>query len=146
MWHSISHRVRITDLVTRTTLIKPSSYVLCTGSGILGVSIGLNALSTHAACTVWWSLIATIVVAACASVRTFQNIGWLTWAGFISIFTAVLIVVYASSQSTRLKCSVLMMSSTVSALLLAIVQLRHLRLVLMSLAITRLRTRHSREG
>lgn len=34
------------------------AYVLCAGSGILGVSIGLNALSTHAACTVWWSFIA----------------------------------------------------------------------------------------
>jgi hypothetical protein len=28
------------------------AYVLCAGSGILGGSIGLNALSTHAACTV----------------------------------------------------------------------------------------------
>lgn len=50
------------------------AYVLCTGSGILGVSIGLNALSTHAACTVWWSFLATIVVAAAASVRTFNKV------------------------------------------------------------------------
>jgi hypothetical protein len=28
------------------------AYILCAGSGILGVSIALNALSTHAACTV----------------------------------------------------------------------------------------------
>jgi hypothetical protein len=53
------------------------AYVLCTGSGILGVSIALNALSNHAACTVWWSFIATIVVIATASVRKFQKIGWL---------------------------------------------------------------------
>lgn len=53
------------------------AYVLCTGSGILGVSIALNALSSHAACTVWWSFIATIVVIATASVRKFQKIGWL---------------------------------------------------------------------
>ncbi|KAK5009548.1 hypothetical protein LTR28_000485 [Elasticomyces elasticus] len=70
-----------------------AAYVLCTGSGILGVSIGLNALSHHAACTVWWSFIATVAVATTASVRTFHNIGWLTWAGFASIFTAVFIVV-----------------------------------------------------
>lgn len=31
------------------------AYVLCSGSGIIGVSVGLNALSTHAACTVWWA-------------------------------------------------------------------------------------------
>jgi len=50
---------------------------------------------------VWWSLIATIVVAACASVRKFHQIGWLTWAGFASIFTAVLIVVIAVTVRDR---------------------------------------------
>ena len=77
------------------------AYVLCAGSGILGVSVGLNALSTHATCTVWWSLIATIVVIACASFRKFHQIGWLTWAGFISIFIAVFIVVVAVTQRDR---------------------------------------------
>jgi hypothetical protein len=77
------------------------AYVLCAGSGILGVSIGLNALSSHAACTVWWSLIATIVIAATASIRKFHNIGWLAWAGFLSIFTAVLIVVIAVTTLDR---------------------------------------------
>lgn len=69
------------------------AYVLCAGSGIIGVSTGLNALSTHAACTVWWSFIAAIVIAACASFRKMHQIGWLTWAGFLSIFAAVFIIV-----------------------------------------------------
>ena len=56
------------------------AYVLCAGSGILGVSIGLNALSDHATCTVWWSFIAAAVVAALASFPKFHQIGWLTWA------------------------------------------------------------------
>jgi Transmembrane amino acid transporter protein len=77
------------------------AYVLCSGSGILGVSVGLNALSTHAACTVWWSFIATIVVTVAASVRKFHQIGWLTWAGFISIFIAVFIVVVAVTTQDR---------------------------------------------
>jgi hypothetical protein len=77
------------------------AYVLCTGSGILGVSIGLNALSTHAACTVWWSFIATVIVAVAASVRKFHSIGWLTWAGFASIFVAVLIVVIGVTTRDR---------------------------------------------
>ncbi|KAK5712446.1 hypothetical protein LTR15_012026 [Elasticomyces elasticus] len=77
------------------------AYVLCTGSGILGVSIGLNALSHHAACTVWWAFLAYVVVAACASVRKFEKFGWLTWAGFISIFTAVFIVVIAVTLRDR---------------------------------------------
>ncbi|KAF4629362.1 hypothetical protein G7Y89_g8785 [Cudoniella acicularis] len=49
------------------------AYILCAGSGILGVSIGLNALSTHAACT----------------------------AGFVSIFLAVFIVVVAITTLDR---------------------------------------------
>lgn len=77
------------------------AYVLCAGSGILGVSIGLNALSTHAACTVWWSFLATIVVAATASVRKFHTLSWLTWAGFASIFIAVFIVVIAVTTLDR---------------------------------------------
>lgn len=56
------------------------AYVLCAGAGILGVSIGLNALSDHAACTVIWSFIATVVIIACASLPKFHQIGWLTWA------------------------------------------------------------------
>ena len=77
------------------------AYVLCAGSGILGVSIGLNALSTHGACTVWFSFVATVIVAGCASVRKFYSIGWLTWAGFISIFAAVFIVVIAVTTRDR---------------------------------------------
>lgn len=64
-------------------------------------SSGLNALSEHAACTVYWALIATVLVAATASVRKFHDIGWLTWAGFISIFAAVFIVVVAVTQLDR---------------------------------------------
>ncbi|KAL1303196.1 hypothetical protein AAFC00_006618 [Neodothiora populina] len=77
------------------------AYVLCTGSGIIGVSTALNALSHHAACTVWWSFIATIVVALTASVRKFHQIGFLTWAGFASIFVAVLIIVIAVTTRDR---------------------------------------------
>jgi hypothetical protein len=78
-----------------------AAYVLCTGSGILGVSIGINALSTHAACSVWWGLLATFCVAATASVRKFHTIGWLTWVGFASIFVAVFIVVIAVTTLDR---------------------------------------------
>jgi uncharacterized membrane protein YhaH (DUF805 family) len=77
------------------------AYVLCSGSGILGVSIGLNALSTHATCTVAYAFVATVVVVACASVRKFHQIGWLTWAGFASIFVAVFIVVVAVTRTDR---------------------------------------------
>ncbi|KAG9742746.1 amino acid transporter, partial [Aureobasidium melanogenum] len=43
------------------------AYVILTGSGIVGVSIGINALSHHGACTVWWAVLATFFVALAAS-------------------------------------------------------------------------------
>lgn len=77
------------------------AYVLSAGAGIIGVATGLNALSHHAACTVWWAFIATIVIACAASIRKLQGIGWLTYAGFTSIYVAVLIVVIAVTQRDR---------------------------------------------
>ncbi|KAG9248037.1 hypothetical protein BJ878DRAFT_580359 [Calycina marina] len=74
------------------------AYV-CADSSILSVSIGLNVLSTHAVCTVWWWFIAATVIALMASVRKFDNIGWVTWSGCISIFAAVFIVVIAVTTS-----------------------------------------------
>jgi hypothetical protein len=53
------------------------AYVLCAGSGIVGLAVGFNALSDHAACTVWWAFLAYVAVVACASVRKFEKIGWL---------------------------------------------------------------------
>lgn len=76
-------------------------YVLVTGSGIIGVSTALNALSHHSACTVWWSLIGAVVIIATASVRKLQHVGWLTYAGFISIYAAVLIVVIGVTTRDR---------------------------------------------
>ncbi|KAJ5710656.1 hypothetical protein N7488_004812 [Penicillium malachiteum] len=76
-------------------------YVLVTSSGIIGVSTALNALSHHAACTVWWSFIAMVVTVALASARKFTHIGWITYAGFVSIYIAVLIVVIGVTTRDR---------------------------------------------
>ncbi|KAL2414726.1 Transmembrane transporter [Exophiala dermatitidis] len=77
------------------------AFMLAAGSGILGVTVGLNALSGHAICTVWWSFIATIVVAAIACTRKFEKMSWLTLVGFISIFIAVFIVVVGVTTLDR---------------------------------------------
>ncbi|PKY04508.1 amino acid transporter [Aspergillus campestris IBT 28561] len=84
-----------------TGLLFIIAYILVTGSGIIGVSTALNALSHHAACTVWWSLIATVVTIATASIRKLQHVGWLTYAGFLSIYIAVLIVVIGVTTVDR---------------------------------------------
>lgn len=77
------------------------AYVLCTGSGIVGLSVAFNTLSEHSACTVWWSFLAMVIITAAASVRTLRNIGWLTWVGFVSIFAAILIVVIGVTLRDR---------------------------------------------
>lgn len=77
------------------------AYVLCSGTGIVGLSVAFNALSDHAACTVWWAFLSMVIITAAASIRTLRNIGWLTWVGFLSIFLAVFIVVVGVTTVDR---------------------------------------------
>ncbi|KAI1875600.1 uncharacterized protein JN550_001886 [Neoarthrinium moseri] len=77
------------------------AYILCTGSGIVGLSVAFNALSDHAACTVWWGFLSFVIITAAASIRTLRNIGWLTWVGFFSIFIAILVVVIGVTTLDR---------------------------------------------
>ena len=69
------------------------TYAIVAASGIFGASVGLNALSNHAVCTNYFMLVAAVAVFILASLRKFEKIAWLTWAGFISVFVAVFIVV-----------------------------------------------------
>lgn len=69
------------------------TYAIVGASGIFGASVGLNALSNHAICTNYFMLVSTALVFILASVRKFEKIAWLTWAGFASVFVAVFIVV-----------------------------------------------------
>lgn len=77
------------------------AWVLCSGSGILGLSIAFNVFSSHGACTVAFSFVSAVLVAIAASVRRFHEMGYLTTAGFISIFLAVFIVVVAVTTLDR---------------------------------------------
>jgi hypothetical protein len=60
---------------------------------MVGVSTALNALSNHSLCTDYFSVIAAIMVGICASMRKFEKLAFITWAGFASVFIAVFIVV-----------------------------------------------------
>ncbi|RAH47862.1 putative neutral amino acid permease [Aspergillus brunneoviolaceus CBS 621.78] len=77
------------------------TYVITAASGVIGVSAAFNALSLHSLCTVWFSVIATVIIALCASVRKFSHIGWLTWVGFFSILAAVFIIVIGVTTLDR---------------------------------------------
>ncbi|OBT81973.1 hypothetical protein VE02_09322 [Pseudogymnoascus sp. 03VT05] len=76
-------------------------WVFVSGSGILGISIALNAVSTHGACTAVFATIAAILGFAFSSVRTLGRITWLAWIGLPCILTAVMIVTIAVSIQDR---------------------------------------------
>ena len=55
---------------------------------MVGTSIALNAVSSHAACTAIFVAIAAIVGFALASIQTLGYITWPAWIGVTSIITA----------------------------------------------------------
>ncbi|GMG07211.1 unnamed protein product [Aspergillus oryzae] len=63
-------------------------WIFVAGSGILGISIGLNAVSTHGACTAIFVAVAAILGFACSSIRTLGKITWLAWIGLPCILIA----------------------------------------------------------
>lgn len=63
-------------------------YIFVTGSAVLSVSVGLNALSRHAACTAVFVVVAAVVGFAFSSIRTLDRIAWLAWVGVTCIVTS----------------------------------------------------------
>ncbi|KAK4549995.1 hypothetical protein LTR36_002962 [Oleoguttula mirabilis] len=76
-----------------TDILYIITWILCAGVSTLGLSVALNAVSKHATCSVVFGFVAYIVIASVASVRKIQHLGWVTWVGFGSMVTAILIVV-----------------------------------------------------
>ena len=55
---------------------------------MLSISIGLNALSTHAACTAIFVAVAAVIGGGFASIQTLAQMSWLAWLGLACILTA----------------------------------------------------------
>ncbi|KAI5451060.1 hypothetical protein NCC49_002548 [Naganishia albida] len=62
------------------------------GSGMLGISIALNAISMHGTCTAVFVAIAALLVFAISSIQTLEKLSWISWAGVISITVSLMIV------------------------------------------------------
>ncbi|KAH6688454.1 transmembrane amino acid transporter protein-domain-containing protein [Plectosphaerella plurivora] len=71
------------------------------GSGMLGISIGLNAISTHAVCTAVFVAVAAIAAFLLCSIRTLGKISWLAWVGLVAIVASVLTVTIAVAVQDR---------------------------------------------
>ncbi|CAI7666337.1 unnamed protein product [Penicillium bialowiezense] len=76
-------------------------WIFVAGSGMLSLSIALNAVSNHATCTAAYVAVAAIAGISFASIRTLGRISWLAWIGLVAIVTAVLIVTIAVGVQGR---------------------------------------------
>lgn len=55
---------------------------------MLSISVALNALSVHGACTAIFVAVAAIVTFSVASIQTLGRISFIAWAGAASIIVA----------------------------------------------------------
>lgn len=65
-----------------------ADMIFIAGSGMLGVATGLNALSSHGACTAVFVAVAAIIGFSLGSIQTLGRISWLAWVGVVCILTA----------------------------------------------------------
>lgn len=63
-------------------------WVFTGAAAISGISVALNALSDHGACTAIFVGVAAIAGGLLASIQTFGRISWLAWVGITCILTA----------------------------------------------------------
>lgn len=64
------------------------AYTFTSGGGMLGLSIALNALSEHGACTAVFVAVIAAVSIGLSSIQTLGRIQGLAWAGVVSIVVA----------------------------------------------------------
>ncbi|KAJ4125849.1 hypothetical protein NW765_001623 [Fusarium oxysporum] len=76
-------------------------WIFVAGSGMLGISIGLNAVSLHGTCTAVFVAVAAICGFLLASVRTLGRISMLAWVGLVCIMTAIFTVTIAVGVQDR---------------------------------------------
>ncbi|EEU43545.1 uncharacterized protein NECHADRAFT_104917 [Fusarium vanettenii 77-13-4] len=76
-------------------------WIFVAGSGMLGISIALNAVSTHGACTAIFVAVAAIIGFGLASIQTLGRISWLAWVGLVCLLTAIFTVTIAVGVQDR---------------------------------------------
>ncbi|RGP78385.1 hypothetical protein FLONG3_3521 [Fusarium longipes] len=77
------------------------NWVFVAGAGMLSLSIALNAVSSHGACTAIFIAVAAVLGFVLSSIRTLGKMSWLAWVGVISIVIAVLMVTIATGVQDR---------------------------------------------
>lgn len=68
---------------------------------MLSLSVCLNALSLHGTCTAVFVAVAAVAAGLIASIQTLGKIKFIGWAGVVSIFAALLVLVIACGIQDR---------------------------------------------
>jgi hypothetical protein len=76
-------------------------YVLCVASAILSISVALNALSNHGACSAVFTLVGMVMTIMFASIRTWKSMTWPLAICFFCVMAAVLAVIIGAAQLSR---------------------------------------------
>jgi hypothetical protein len=91
-WHFSCVRNPLSSICSRQCAIVLTSvftdWVFVSGSAILSISIGLNAVSGHAICTAVFVAVAAVATFVLSSIPTLSKISWLAAAGAISILVS----------------------------------------------------------
>ncbi|WWC89631.1 uncharacterized protein L201_004556 [Kwoniella dendrophila CBS 6074] len=66
------------------------TLILSAGSGMLALSVALNAVTVHGTCTVVFVAVAAIIVAILSSIQTLGKLGWVGFVGFTSIVLSLI--------------------------------------------------------
>jgi hypothetical protein len=77
------------------------AFIFCTGSSLLGISIGFNALSDHGTCSVAFGFVGTVLTILASSIRTWGKMTWPLTVGFVSVLAGVLTVVIGVTFNDR---------------------------------------------
>ncbi|RSL50128.1 hypothetical protein CEP54_012075 [Fusarium duplospermum] len=64
-------------------------WVFGAGSGMLGISIGFNAITSHGTCTAAFVGVAAFLGFSIASIRTLGLLAWFAWVGLVFLLAAV---------------------------------------------------------
>ncbi|KAM0426741.1 hypothetical protein ACHAPT_008057 [Fusarium lateritium] len=70
-------------------------FTFVSGSAMLSISVALNALSTHGACTAVFVAVAAVVTFLVSSIQTLGRISWVAWVGAACIIVSVFVVTIA---------------------------------------------------
>ncbi|KAJ9419618.1 hypothetical protein FOXG_07078 [Fusarium oxysporum f. sp. lycopersici 4287] len=76
-------------------------FTFVAGSAMLSISVALNALSEHGACTAIFVAVAAVVSFCLSSIQTLGRISWIAWVGASCIITSVFVCAIAVGLQDR---------------------------------------------